>query len=87
MLLGVSEFCPEKMRMFQNISLSRMNIQRRVADIATNLTDQLKQKVKEFYFYSIAVDESIDCCSTAQLVIYIQGVDEDFNISEELVAM
>ena len=87
MLLGVSEFCPEKMRMFQNISLSRMNIQRRVADIATNLTDQLKQKVKEFCFYSIAMDESIDCCSTAQLVIYIQGVDEDFNISEELVAM
>ena len=41
MLLAVSELCPEKMRMFQNISLSRMTVQRRVADIAANLTDQL----------------------------------------------
>ena len=51
MLLAVSELCPEKMRMFQNISLSRMTVQRRVADIVVNLTDQLKQKVKEFCFY------------------------------------
>ena len=87
MLLAVSELCPEKMRMFQNISLSRMTVQRRVADIAVNLTDQLKQKVKEFCFYSLAMDESIDCCDTAQLVIYIRGVDKDFNISEELAAM
>ena len=48
MLLSVSELCPEKMRMFQNISLSGMTVQRNVADIATNLTDQLKQKAKEF---------------------------------------
>ena len=87
MLLAVSELCPEKMRMFQNISLSRMTVQRRVADIAVNLTDQLKQKVKEFCFYSLAMGESIDCRDTAQLVIYIRGVDKDFNISEELAAM
>ena len=33
------------------------------------------------------MDESIDCCNTAQLVIYIRGVDKDFNISEELAVM
>ena len=86
-LLAVSELCPEKMRMFQNISLSRMAVQRRVADIAANLTDQLKQKVKEVCFYSLVMNESIDCCDTAQHVIYIRGVDKDFNISEELAAM
>ena len=58
-----------------------------MADIAANLTDQLKQKVKEFYFYSLAMDENIDCCDTAQLVIYVRGVDKNFNISEELSAM
>ena len=47
-LLTVSELCPEKIRVFQNISLSCMTAQRRVADITANLTDQLKQKVKEF---------------------------------------
>ena len=48
MLLALSELCPEKMWMFQTICLSRMTMQRRVADIAANLMDQLKQKVKEF---------------------------------------
>ena len=33
------------------------------------------------------MDESIDCCDTAELVIYIQGIDKDFNISGELAAM
>ena len=33
------------------------------------------------------MDESIDCCDTAQFVIYIRGVDKDFNICEELAAM
>ena len=60
MLLAISDLCPEKMRMFQNINLSRMTVERRVADIADNSTDQLKQKVKEFHFYSLVVDESID---------------------------
>ena len=71
MLLAVSELCQEKMRMFQNISLSCMTVQRRVADIAANLTDQLKEKVKEFSFYSLTMDESIVCCDIAQFVIYI----------------
>ena len=87
MLLAVSELCPEKLRMFQNISLSRMTVQRRVSDIAANLMNQLKQKVKEFCFYSLAMDESTDCRDTAQLLIYIRGVDKNFNITEELAGM
>ena len=87
MLLAASELCPEKLRMFQNISLSRMTVQRRVTDIAANLMNQLKQKVKEFCFYSLAMDESTDCRDTAQLLIYIRGVDKNFNINEELAGM
>ena len=87
MLLAVSELCPEKMWMFQNISLSRLTIQRRVADIAADLPDQLKQKVNKSCPYSLAMDESIDCCDTAQLVIDIRDVDKGSNISEELAAM
>ena len=87
MLLAVSELCPEKMRMFQNIILPRMVVQRKVTDIAANLTDQLKQKVIEFCCYSLAMDQSIDCCDTLQLVIYILGLDKDCNISKELAAM
>ena len=85
MLLALSEFCPEKMRMFQNISLSLLTVQGRVAGIAVNLKNQLKQKVKELCFYSLAMDKSIDCCDAAQLVIYNRGVDKDFNIVKNLL--
>ena len=84
MLLAVSELCPEKMRMFQNISLSRVTVQR-VADIAANLTDQLKQKVKEFCFYLLAMDDTINCCDTAQLVIYIRCVVKDLVLVKNLL--
>ena len=87
MLLAICELCPEKLRMFQNISLSRMTVQRRVSDIAANLMNQLKQKVKEFCFYSLAMDESTDCRDTAQLLIYIRGVDKNFNIMNLLAAI
>ena len=64
-----------------------MTLQRRVADIAANLTDELKQKAREFYFYSLAMDESIHCYDTAQLAIHDRGVDKNFNIGEELAAV
>ena len=76
-----------KMQILQNISFSRLIVQRRVADIAAKLTVQLKQKVKEFCFYSLAMNESIDCCDTVQLVVYIRCVDKDLNISKELAVM
>ena len=33
------------------------------------------------------MDEGIDCCHTAQLVIYSRGVDKDFITSKELAAL
>ena len=33
------------------------------------------------------MDESIDCCNTAQLAICIRGVDKELNVSEEIAAM
>ncbi|XP_075455203.1 general transcription factor II-I repeat domain-containing protein 2-like [Ascaphus truei] len=87
MLIAVSGLCPEKRGTFENVSLSRMTVQRRVTDIATNLTDQLKQKASEFRFYSLAMDESTDLKDTAQLLIFIQGINRNFEITEELVGM
>lgn len=54
-------------KIFQNISLSRMTVQRRIIDISTNLQEQLIQKASEFYYYSVAMDESTDVKDTAQL--------------------
>jgi len=45
----------------------------RISDISTNLDSQLKNKVKSFVMFSVALDESTDI---AQLAIFIRGVDE-----------
>uniref|UniRef100_A0A674I7K9 SPIN-DOC-like zinc-finger domain-containing protein n=1 Tax=Terrapene triunguis TaxID=2587831 RepID=A0A674I7K9_9SAUR len=87
MLIAVSELCPEKRGIFENVSLSRMTVRRRIADISTNLSDQLKQRVSEFCFYSLAMDESTDLKDTAQLLIFIRGIDKNFEITEELAGM
>ncbi|MEE6463219.1 hypothetical protein FKM82_005821 [Ascaphus truei] len=87
MLIAVSGLCPEKRGTFENVSLSRMTVQRRIADISTNLTDQLKQKASEFRFYSLALAEITDLKDAAQLLIFIRGVGRNFEITEELVGM
>jgi hypothetical protein len=40
-----------------------------------------------FVFYSVAIDESTDTTDAAQLAILIRGVDGNFKIMEELVAL
>ncbi|XP_076810297.1 general transcription factor II-I repeat domain-containing protein 2-like [Clavelina lepadiformis] len=87
MLRAVSRICPREIEKFRSVSLSRTTVQRRVEDIAANLTNQLQQKVNEFHSYSLAVDESTDCTDIAQLLVFIRGIDDNFNVSENLAGM
>uniref|UniRef100_A0A4X2KNG3 SPIN-DOC-like zinc-finger domain-containing protein n=1 Tax=Vombatus ursinus TaxID=29139 RepID=A0A4X2KNG3_VOMUR len=87
LLIAVSGLCPDKKSVFENISLSRMTVQQRVADISNNLNDQLNQKTNEFSYYSLAMEESTDLTDTAQLLIFIRGVDENFEVTEELAGL
>ena len=41
MLSAVSLICPSEIKKFQNVSLSRTTIQRRIEDIANDRTEQL----------------------------------------------
>eukprot|EP00066_Takifugu_rubripes_P018159 XP_011607425.1 PREDICTED: general transcription factor II-I repeat domain-containing protein 2-like [Takifugu rubripes] len=87
-LMKVAEtMCPEKVQDFNNVSLSRNTVLRRIEDLSANLKDQLKDKVCTFYFYSIACDESTDATDTAQLFIFLRGVDDNFCCTEELLDM
>ena len=38
-------------------------------------------------FYSLALDESTDQTDTAQLAIFIRGVDSNFDVFEELLSI
>ena len=48
---------------------------------------QLQQKTKEFCFFSLALAESTDVQDTAQLLIFIRGVNANFEMCEELAAL
>ncbi|KAM3844388.1 general transcription factor II-I repeat domain-containing protein 2A-like isoform 1-T2 [Vipera latastei] len=77
--------CPDQKQAFLNISLSRNTVVDRICELATDLQGQLVEKGKEFIAYSLAVDESIDVSDTAQLTIFIRGVDSGLCITEELL--
>jgi regulator of replication initiation timing len=86
LLIAASELCPDKKSVFENISLSRMTVQRRVTDIS-NLSNQQREKAEEFKYYYLAMDGCTDSTDTAQLLIFICGTDENFAVTEELAGL
>jgi hypothetical protein len=60
---------------------------RRIDLIADDLKLNLTDVTKQFECFSIALDESTDSSETAQLAIFIRGVDTNFNYVEELLSL
>ena len=79
--------CPEKRKDFDNISLSRRTITRHIEELATNIESTLKELASKFVYYSLAIDESTDITSTAQLAVFVRGIDQEFNITEEMLGL
>lgn len=71
-----------------SISLSASAITRRVEDLGKNCFPNLKKKrvVKSLSTFSLALDESNDVADTEQPLIFAQGINENFEITEELAA-
>ncbi|KAF6017168.1 hypothetical protein EB796_024498 [Bugula neritina] len=74
-------------QVFQKISLSRPTITRRTEQLSANIQAQLEDRMKGFLAYSIALDESTDKVGTAQLSIFIRGVDKNLIVTEDLLAL
>ncbi|KAI6648306.1 General transcription factor II-I repeat domain-containing protein 2-like [Oopsacas minuta] len=79
--------CPDKKQLIQQVSLSATTVMRRVESISKNIHTQLLEKTNCFSFCSLALDGSKDICYVGQLAIWIRGVDENFNITEELLSL
>jgi len=72
-------------KQFETVSLSHQTVARRVSVIDTYLQEKLEEVVKVCSYFSITLDESTDISHTSQLLIFIRMIDNDFNISEELL--
>ncbi|CAL1278657.1 unnamed protein product [Larinioides sclopetarius] len=59
----------------------------RVENIAENISSQLFDKNGHVEWFSLALDESTDVSDTAQVLIYIRGVDKSYEVHEELFDM
>ncbi|GAB1290249.1 General transcription factor II-I repeat domain-containing protein 2 [Apodemus speciosus] len=83
-LLGASEIvCPEQT--FSKASPPPNSAVQPVEDVAGSLWEKLRQKIRSFVAYSIAIDEITDINDTTQLAIFIRGVDDNFDVAEELL--
>ncbi|GAA6217531.1 general transcription factor II-I repeat domain-containing protein 2-like, partial [Lates japonicus] len=77
--------CPDKKQMLANVSLRRNTVADPICEMATDLRTQLSERSKDFIAYSLAVDESTDMTDTAQLAIFIHGVDSNLRVTEEIL--
>ena len=60
---------------------------RRIDDLSENIEVSLKDRISKCFAFSIALDESTDLSDTAQLVVFIRGVTENFQVTEEFLVM
>lgn len=79
--------CPSQVRTFSQISLSRNTVTRRIEDMSRDIKQQFKEKAREFVAFSLACDESTDVSDSAQLLLFIRGVNENMEITQELAGL
>ena len=79
--------CPEQVDDLSKIGPSRQTVTRRAETIGTDLKEQLKDLAKNLEQYSFALDGSTDEVDTAQLAVFVRGVDDNFNVTEELAGL
>ena len=87
MLKAAEVVFPEKRQAFANVSLTRNTIVDRFSNLSANLNSQLKNKIKRFVAFSVAIDESTEITDAAQLAIFIRGVEKILIVFEGFVEM
>ena len=74
-VIAFNEYCPDKVTLVKETCLSHQTIGRRIDGLGDNIEGTLKKELSACVFYSLALDESSDQSDTAQLVIFIRGID------------
>ena len=84
-VIAFNEYCPDKVNLVKETCLSHQTIGTRIDGLGDNIEGTLKDKLSACVLYSLALDESTNQSDTAQLVIFIIGIDENFNIIEQML--
>ena len=84
-IIAFNEYCPEKVNLVKETCLSHQTIGRRINDLGEDIEGKLKDYLSTCDHYSLALYESTDQGDTAQLVIFIRGIDENLNVPEEML--
>ncbi|XP_075217985.1 general transcription factor II-I repeat domain-containing protein 2-like [Lycorma delicatula] len=82
----IKDVLPDKSKLFSSIILSRQNICHRIEeDISAEIAVTLRDKINQLRVYSLAFDESTDISDTSQLMIFIRGLNDSFQVTEEML--
>jgi hypothetical protein len=66
------------MQKLEAVSLNQITIQRQAADISKHVETHFHKTLNKCVYYSLAVDESLDVTSAAQMCIFAHGITSDF---------
>ena len=78
---------PDKVTLFQNVSLSRRTVSDRIQEMGDVIEKNNEGQSSIFQFFAQALDETADVANKAQAVIFIQGVNSNFNLQEDLLSV
>ncbi|GAB1607359.1 EPM2A-interacting protein 1-like [Argonauta hians] len=87
MMKMVDVVIPDKKPILDDIDMSSATMFRRTVDVAEDLQKQLLKHSENFVAYSISLDICNDIGSTPQLLVFVRGVLENFDIHEELLSV
>ncbi|CAK6436213.1 unnamed protein product [Pipistrellus nathusii] len=87
MVAAAELLAPDKVKLFQSVSLSRRTVSDRITDLAQDIEMTLKNSAGDFQFFSLACDETTDITNTSQLAIFVRGITAEFDTREELLSL
>lgn len=75
------------MQDIQNLQLSRQTATRRTEIISKHIQAQLRIKIKKASSLSLCLDESTDINDVSQLVVFCRIVNNDFDVSDQMIGL
>ena len=87
-VMAVAEtVCLKKIKLFSGFSFSARTITRQIRKIFENVKYNQKDCFEDLQYLWIAIDESTDTTDTAQLAVYVSGVNGNFHVVENFVQL